>query len=50
VHHFQDTKHACLPLGTANINASCQDTDFRDISRNNIAVETSHFAVAAFLI
>jgi len=49
-YHFHDTKHPCLPLGTVNINANCQDTDFQDVSRNNNAVETSDFAVATFLI
>jgi hypothetical protein len=48
VYHFHDTKHACLPLGTANINANCQDTDFQDVSQKNSAVETSDFAVATF--
>jgi len=49
-YHFHDTKHVSLPLGTANINANCQDTDFQEVSRNNNAVETSNFAVATFLI
>jgi len=48
--HFHNTKHACLPLGTANINANCQDTGFQDVSQNNCAVETSNFAFATFLI
>jgi len=49
-YHFHDTKHACLTLGTANINAIWQDTDYQDVSWNNNAVETSNFAVATFLI
>jgi hypothetical protein len=45
-YNCNNTKHASVPLGTANINAYFQDIDLLGC----FAVETSNFAVAAFLI
>ena len=45
-YHCNNTKHASLPLGTANINDYFQNTGLPGC----FAVETSNFAVAVFLI
>ena len=45
-YHCNNKKHASVPLGTANINAYFQDIGLPGC----FAVETSDFAVAAFLI
>jgi hypothetical protein len=45
-YHCSNTKHADVPLGTANINAYFQDISLPGC----FTVETSNFAVAAFLV
>ena len=44
-YHYYNTKHVCVPIGSANINAYFQGTGILEC----FAVETSNFVLAASL-